>query len=166
MVKIFPQSPGGTRGIGIIEIVVVVSIVSLISVSISKAIVLTSRFVQQSTIEATAVFLAEEALEAMKVLRNASWDNQIAPLTNGTTYYADISANQWTVTSTNPGAINGLYTRTIVLSAVNRDSNDNISQNGLTDNDTRKLAVTVAWSDHNNPRSITLETYLTNFRAN
>lgn len=154
------------QGFGVVEIVVVVAMLGIILASVTQAALITSRLAQRSAREAQAVSLAEEAVEAMRTLRNASWTTYISPLTNGTTYYVTLNGTQWSLSTTDPGAIYGQYNRTVVTSAVYRDSGNNISSAGTLDPDTRKVVVTVTWVHRGETRNITLETYLTNYHNN
>ena len=129
-----------------------------------QLVVLTNRPIKQGLREAEATYLAEEAIETVKVLRNDGWATNIAPLTNGTTYYSTLSGSDWTLTTTDPGPINNQYSRTIVVEEVYRDTNDDIASTGTLDVKTKKVTATVTWSEHGSTESVTLETYITNFR--
>jgi type II secretory pathway pseudopilin PulG len=151
------------RGIGVVEIVVVVGIAGIIMLSIFQLVVVATRPISVSTREAEATYLAEEALEAVRLLRNESWTDKIASLTDSTTYYPVIVASAWTLTTTNPGPLNGTYTRTIVIRTAVRDSSDNISTTGTSDPKTKRVTATVSWLEHGQAKSVILETYITNF---
>ena len=153
-------------GFGVIEILIVASIISVAFIGIVQLSVLSIRPIDASVRQAEAVALAEEAIEAVRVLRNESWSGNVVPLSDSTTYYPVISSGNWTLTATDPGPIRGTYTRGIVLSPVYRDGNDNISDSGTLDSETRKITATTTWSERGSDRTIVLETYLTNFLDN
>lgn len=154
-------------GFGIIEMMVVVAIVGTTFASLYQLFALSTRPVHASVRETEAVYLAEEAIEAARILRNNSWTVNIATLTNSTTYYPKIAGGTWTLSTTNPGLISNLYTRTVVIAAVYRDVNDNITTStGTLDPDTKKITATVSWSERGKSRQIVLEAYLTDFLNN
>lgn len=153
----------GSRGIGVVEIVVVVGIVSIIVLSIFQLVVVATRPIAFGSRQAEATYLAEEGIEAVRLLRNESWTTKIATLTDSATYYPVLVSNAWTLASTNPGPINGTYTRTIVVSTAVRDGSDDISSTGTPDPKTKKVTATVSWVEHGQNQSVILETYLTNF---
>lgn len=154
-------------GMSMVEIVVVVAIIGIVLVSISQLMVLSTGPIRASARQTDAVFLAEEALEAVRVLRTDSWTNNIESTANGATYYPVISGSNWTLSASDPGPINGLYTRTVVMDAVYRDVNDDITQTtGTLDSDTRKITATISWSEKGQSKNVVLETYLTNFLNN
>ena len=151
------------NGYGVIEVTVAAGLASVIALSIFQLVVATGRPVSAGARQTEATYLAEEALEAVRVLRNDSWSNEIAPLSNNTVYYPVKIATDWTLTTTPPAPINSLYTRTIQLQAVYRDANDDISASGTLDPKTRKVTATVTWPERGQAKTITLDTYLTNF---
>ena len=151
------------RGVGVVEIVVVAGITSLVLVSILQLLVLSTRPVGTGIRETQANFYAEEAIEAVRLLRNTDWSDNIANKTSGTTYYPVLSSNNWTLSTTNPGNVDGIFERTVVLGDVYRDTNDNINSVGTLDSKTRKVTATVAWDDHGQAKSVVIETYVTNF---
>lgn len=159
----FTKKGSFAAGFGIIEIAVVAGIVSVVFLGMFQLAIVANRPVAGSARETEATYLAEEGIEAVRVLRNEGWDSHITTISNTTNYYPTISANRWTLNTIDPGAINGTYTRVIVLSAVYRDTDDNISSTGTLDANTRKVTSTVTWNEHGIIRSVVLETYITNF---
>jgi prepilin-type N-terminal cleavage/methylation domain-containing protein len=94
-----------------------------------------------------ASMLLEEGAEAVKTIRDNAWGN-ISSLTNDTTYYLSYNTgtNAWSLSTTPASAIDGVFTRTVVFSAVSRDSADDIvSSGGTLDSRTRKVTVTATW---------------------
>lgn len=154
-------------GFGIIEMMVVVAIVGTAFASLYQLFVLTTRPIHASVRETEAVYLAEEAIEATRILRNNSWTDNIATLTNGTTYYPQISSGTWTLSASNPGLINNLYSRTVVIAAVYRNTNDDIvTSTGTLDQNTKRVTATVVWAERGKSKQFVLETYITNFLDN
>lgn len=153
------------QGFGIIEIIVVAGLVGVVLLGLIQLTVLSTRPIEESVRQAEALYLAEEAIEAVRTLRNESWTNNITTLTHGTIYYPTISGTDWTLTTTDPGAVNGTYTRSLTTSAVYRDANDDIATTGTLDPKTVKITTTVTWSERRSTATTTMATYLTNFNG-
>jgi prepilin-type N-terminal cleavage/methylation domain-containing protein len=151
------------KGFGLVEILVGVAIISIVfpAVYLMAASAVTS--VHASVRHVEAAYLAQEGIEAVRVIRSGGWEDTIVPLSLGTEYYPVIDNDKWTLSTTDPGLINGVFTRTVTVHAVLRDANDNIATSGTTDEYTRRITVTVSWSERTGPREVVLETYLTNF---
>lgn len=132
-----------TRGISSVEMLVGISIAALILLFVTHAI---TRFVNvgQETAEKTkALYLAEEGLELVRFVRDESWSN-ISTLTDGTTYYLDVSSTTVAISGT-PEVIDGYYERSFVVDAVERDGNDDIVTSGTADPQSKYVTVTVSW---------------------
>ena len=148
------------QGFGLIEVIVVTGIASATLAGFLQAGVLSLRLLHAERESLEATMLAQEALEAVRSVRDESWTNNIATLTNGTIYYPVIVNNKWNLVTENPGLLNSIYTRQIIFSQVFRDSSDNIASGGTADAGTRKVTVTVSggW------KQVQLVLYLTNFQ--
>lgn len=155
-----------TRGLALIEIVVVVAIIGLTVFSLYELVVLSRATTSRELHRVQALSLAQEGLEATRTIRDQGWSSTIANLTSGATYYVTLSGSTWQLTSTNPGPINGLFTRMLVFADVTRDNSGNISGSGSLDENTRKVTTTVTWEERGNNRSLELATYITNFLEN
>lgn len=155
-----------TAGFGVIEIVVAVAIIGIVFFGIYEFALVSSTSVHASSRQIAAGYLAQEAVEIVRTKRNSSWDTDIATLSTGTPYYPNLVSNSWSLSLSNPGLIDNLYTRTVVLQDVLRDNDDNIASSGTVDPDTRKVTVTVSWDEKNGSQQIVLETYVTNFLQN
>lgn len=155
-----------SQGVALVEIVIVAAIVGTVFVAIAQVMILSVRPIGASTSQTEAIFLAEEAIEAVRVMRNESWSTNIDSLANGTTYYPVVTAGNWTLSTAPPGPINNLFTRTVVLSAVDRDTNDDIIDVGTLDTGTRKITATVAWTERTRNYSIVIDAYITDFLGN
>lgn len=155
-----------TKGIALVEIVVVVAMIGLTIFSLYELVVVSRAAQARELRRIQAVSLAQEGLEAVRIIRDQSWSANLASLSVGTNYYATLSGSSWTLTTTNPGPIDGLYNRTIVFANVNRDANDNISTVGSEDDDTRQVTASVTWVERGNNRTVSLATYITNFLDN
>lgn len=152
------------RGFSVIEILVVVTIVGIAIFSLYELVVISRTSTSNQMRRLQALSYAQEGMEAMRSIRDRSWDSHIAPLTETTAYYLTFTNSTWTLTTTNPGPLDGLFTRIIKVAPVTRDSNGNIVTGGTTDPDTRRVTVTVTWAERGSDRSVELQTYLTNFQ--
>lgn len=136
------------QGISIVEIIIASAIISLSVISIS---VIYGNFVVlslENTAKVQASLLLDEGVEAIKIMRGEKWSN-IASTTASTTYYFLWTANTWRA-STTPSVIDGIFTRTFVVSPVYRDvSTFNILNNtsGTIDAGTKKVDIYVSWKD-------------------
>jgi len=148
------------RAFGLVEIVVVTAIVSATLAGFLQASILSIRLLRTEQDNLEATLLAQEGMEAVRSVRDESWTNNIAPLTNGTIYYPIVVNNKWTIGTNNPGVFNNRYTRKVVFNQVFRNGTDDIASSGTIDSETRKVTVTVSWIN----KQIQLTMYLTNFQ--
>jgi prepilin-type N-terminal cleavage/methylation domain-containing protein len=133
-------------GFTLIEVMIASALVATVTISFlsfaQRGLGLSSRSLRQ----VQATLLLEEGAEAVKTIRDANWTN-ISGLTLNNTYYLsyNTSTNVWSL-STTLNDIDGVFTRTVVVDSVNRDSNDDIvASGGTTDTGTKKVTVTVSW---------------------
>lgn len=112
-----------------------------------------------------AAYLAEEGVEAMRFLRNKSWDNNIATLTVGTNYGLVLSGNTWQTSPTSKYVEN--FERTVALNLVYRDANgDIVSSGGTLDTGTLLLTSSVSWWTGTATTTKSITTYLTDLYGN
>jgi len=153
-----------SKGVGLVEILIVLAVVGVGFLAIISFLIFSRGVTFQVARNTEAAALAEEAIEAVRGMRDEGWTANIAPLTSGTTYYPAVSADKWTLSTTNPGPISNLYTRTVVVEDVGRDGNDDIVASGGTpDPNTKKVTATVSWTESTQSKQVVLTTYITNF---
>jgi len=134
------------KGISLIEVIVASAIISLSMISTSVVYGNLVSVSTQNTAKVQAAFLLDEGVEAIKSMRGDAWSN-IASTTPGTTNYFLWTSNKWKATTT-PAVIDGVFTRTFIVSTVNRDTNLNISTStGTNDPGTKKVDISVSWKD-------------------
>ena len=154
------------KGFGLIEILIVGSVIGIGFVGLVAFLVNSSGTTFKISRNTEAVSLAKEGMEAVRSLRDESWTN-IASLSTGTTYYPKIDIDKWTLVLVDPGLVNGLYTRTVVIDSVGRDViNADIVPSGTLDDNTKRITVTVTWKENQKTEDVTIETYITNFLDN
>ena len=150
------------KGISVIEVIVALSIIFVSFFSFLALAQYSLKFQDQSESKLEAINIAAETIEATRSVRNEDWNN-FSSLSLDVPYYPVISSNKWTLSSTDPGSINGVYDRWVIIEKVYRDANDNISSSGTEDNQTKKITAFVEWNDRGKIKQIDLITYLTNW---
>ncbi len=154
------------RGVSLAEVVVAAAIVAIVSLSLISAFILHLRAGLAVPERIQSTLLVEEGIEALKFLRDGSWDTNIAPLALDTTYYFYATSTTYEATTTEQVSLNKFY-RTFVLSAVLRNSDGIIVDTGGTvDDGSRRIDVSVSWLTQNGTTTKTFTTYLTNLFLN
>lgn len=158
-------SPTEARaGFGIIEIVVVLAIIVTVFAGLLQLAALQSQIGSLVRHQSKAYLLARESIEATRFVRDQDWP-AFAGLANNARYYPIIAGNAWTLSPADPGPIDG-FSRWVELAWALRDGAGNIADGGTADLDTRKVVASVEWTERSGDiRTITLETYLTNWQS-
>ena len=155
------------HGFGLIEAVIGIALITLFLFGIAESGKLASRLIGSSSLARQAAFLSEEGIEAVKGLRDADWDTKITSLTPDTDHWLVFSGGVWALTSTAQPFADKRFDRRVRISAVGRDAGDDIVASGGTiDTGTKKITVSVAWSDRGATTTATLSTYITNLFNN
>ncbi len=151
-------------GFFLIEVVIASALAGGILISLLGLVQKTVDVSKRSLERTQASYLLEEASEAIKIIRDGAWTN-ISSLSNETTYYLSWNGSTWTTTTT-PGVIDS-FTRTVVLSAVSRDVNDDIvsGSGSYDDPKTRKVTVNVSWTAPSGNQTETLVFYISDIRT-
>ncbi|MBI2462791.1 MAG: hypothetical protein HYV65_00970 [Candidatus Spechtbacteria bacterium] len=152
------------RGLTIIEILIVIAIVTTAFVGMLQLTSYGARSEGSAKDTVAAYLLARQTLEAARFVRDDSWAT-FSSLSIGATYYPVQSGGKWTLSASNPGAIDG-FTPSLVLNQVYRDANHNIvSSGGSLDAGTLNVVASVEWTARGGAaRTVTLETYLANIQ--
>lgn len=136
------------KGQSLVEILVVIGLLSILLPALITGIVSSrgGEAQQKQRIDATA--LLKEGADAVRNIKYNDW-NSFAQYANGNNSYLQYNStsHQWELfQSPVPTPLNG-FTRTIVITGVNRDSSGNIAVSGGTnDPSTKKVTITVSWS--------------------
>ncbi len=157
------------KGSLLIEVLVAAAIIST-SVLASLGVFGTmARLQYRNTARIQASFLADEGIEAVKTLRNASWNTNIENLTIGSKYYLYWNNHSWNVNASTT-LVDGQFSRYFTLSNVYRDASFNIvtstTSGAAIDTDMRDMVMNVEWVDESGTSSKSIETYLYNLFAN
>jgi Tfp pilus assembly protein PilV len=151
------------KGSGLVEILVAVFIITIILGSLVAVASMYLSNAKESLRSTQAAYLASEGIEAVKTIRDTSWDN-ITALVNGTDYYLyfDNNLSVWKATTTKSSI--GGFSRILNISSVYRDSNYRIILSGGTiDTNTKKVTAYVSWNTKNSTTTKYISTYITNF---
>lgn len=160
-------SPILLGGFGLIEIVIASALTSLLIIGFGQAIEVSLRLLQEERARFEATLLGEEAIEAIRTLRDAGWSNNIRSLSTGSAYYLTATST-WGIWTDPQPYIDGKYWRTVRLDSVNREAgSDRIATSGgYTDAGTRKVTATVSWRSRGATTSVESVTYITDFLQN
>ena len=112
------------QGFGLLEIIISAALISASLFSLAYMTKTALRATTESFFNAKASYLAEEALEAARFIRDKGWSANIDPLISGSVYYPVFSAGGWAASSTSPGPIDGIFERQMVFEDVYRSIAD------------------------------------------
>jgi Tfp pilus assembly protein PilV len=135
-----------TKGFSIVEIVVGAAIVVTIVSGVAAAWQAYLKMSNTAARNAQSALLTQEAGEALRTMRDISWNTNIYPMWNtaGTPYQLYWTGTQYQAT-TSDIVLQNQFIRTIVFATVNRDAiTANISTtSGVIDNKTAQVAITI-----------------------
>ncbi len=153
-------------GFVLVEALVASAILAVVLAAGIGAFLLAVRTSLSNSTEVQSAFLAEEGLEAIRIIRDNGWSANIAPLTASSTYYIMWSGTTWAATTANT-FIDDTFERTVVLYNVYRDANQDITTSGGTlDADTKKVTVNVSWRSPSGTTTTSLSAYIANVFSN
>lgn len=149
-----------SKGISLIEVVIGVSVVFIALISVVTTYNFFLRMAQKNMKVVKVEFLLEEGVEALRSIRDLSWEN-FSGISTDTDHYLTFENGFWVATSTNT-YIDNLFERKFVVNDVYRDGTDNISESGTLDEGTKKINVSVAWFDFGATSTRSTSIFLTN----
>lgn len=149
------------KGFGIIEIVIVTTIISVAFLTMMSTASMSLRTSEKNTLELKANFLLEESAEAVKIMRDNDWQTNIASLSAGTDYFLEFDGTTWLANVSNV-LIDGVFERKFIINDVYRDANDDISSSGVLDQNTKKITVYVSWSKNGSTVLKLISFYISN----
>ena len=153
-------------GFVLIEAVVASGIIAVILAGLVSALILSLRAAVGDTAQVQATFLAEEGLEAVRILRDTSWASDVASHTSGVNFYLAFDGTTWQATTTDL-YIDKKFQRTVQLSDVYRNGNqDIVASGGALDSNTKEVTISVSWLDNGATTTRSLSAYLTNMFNN
>lgn len=165
----FQNQIGNKKGVSIIEILAVISIITITLTSLLGLISFSFGFSNliKQTIQANNI--AQEAIEIVRNFRDGTnWNlDGLGTVATGDSnpYHLEKSGSpaQWLLI---PGieTINS-FSRKIVFDNVMRDGNGNIvASGGFDDPDTKKVTVIISWQEKGRIHNVSLITCLTNWK--
>jgi len=151
------------KGQSLVEIIIAMAIFAMITGSIMSVTLGGLNGLTQGGDETEAQGLAEEAMEAVRSVRDGAWNELVFSPTQ-----VSINSNTWTLSSGLSDLIDNKYTRSITLSDVCRDGSNNIVNcpGTYTDPHIKFASTTVSWSPRYNATN-TIEQYgfITNWES-
>ncbi|MCR4284226.1 MAG: type II secretion system GspH family protein [Parcubacteria group bacterium] len=153
------------RGFGLVEIVIAVAIISFSVFSLFFIFELSLRAERKTANNIKASFLLEEGIEAAKIMRDTGWGTSLGALSSGLDYYLVFDGLNWQV-SIIPSLIDGFFERKFIIEDVLRDANDDISEFGTIDPDTKNVIFYVSWQERGATTTSFVSSYITNIFNN
>jgi len=155
------------RGVSLVEAVVAASIIAVGLMGVAAAY---TAYVRSSAVagkSAQAMYLADEGLEAVRIMRDTSWTASLGAFPMDTPRMFVHANGTWTATSTPQPEIDGTFFRTVTFSAVNRDASSRITTGaGTVDPNTRLVVVNVSWLGRSGTTTLSISSYVSNLFAN
>lgn len=144
-----------------LELVIAVSVITVFITAVAYSYSVILRLAFNNTFNIKAAFILEETVEAVKFLKTANWDENIAVLDAEEDYFLHFDGSNWQVVSDNV-FIDDIFERKFSLENVNRDSQGKIVEppNGNLDSGTRKLTVVVSWQKGSATTTKSFSTYI------
>lgn len=152
------------RGFGILEIVISVGIISVAIFALLGTTASFLKLARDTTHKVQANNLMHEGLEAVRVIRDMGYTENISPLSDNGLFelYFDTVDNLWYATTTT-SEIDGIFSRKIQIEDVYRDAEDKISSTGVSDENTKKVTVYIVWPSVSGETATTsVSSYITN----
>ena len=157
------QSHGGLT---LVEVIIATSIILIFLLALFPINNLYLNTVSTNTNSVKATLLAEESLEAVRFLRDASWSDNIAPLSVGIGYSLELVSGSWAATTTNI-YIDNTFERVVTFLEVYRDINaDIVPSGGTLDPNTRLVTASISWKYGLATSTKSVSTYITNILDN
>lgn len=148
-------------GSTLMEVVVVAAILSAVSLAFLGTFSLLSRFHEKNMLSIKGSLLAEEGIEALRLIKSSGWSN-LADLASGSDRYLSLSASSWEIGSV-PEVIDGRFYRILRIYPVSRDGADDIvSSGGTIDANTLFLESRVEWNWRGATTTTGYQAYITN----
>lgn len=135
-------NPSFRKGQLLVELLIAIGLSSIILPALLTAFVTSREGKVQEAKRVGAVAILREATDATRSVKNKA-DNWVNFAVNGTYHHA-LSGSAWSLVVGSETV--GDFTRQIVISDVYRDSSGNIVSSGTVDPSTKKVIITISWS--------------------
>ncbi len=153
------------KGFSIIEIIVGSAIITVAGLAIILGTLSYIEISAKNSHNVQTALLFEETGEAIQFLRDKSWSSNIGNKTLNTDYYLIWDENTYSLTTT-PNLYQDTYARTVRFQNVERDSNDNITNSGSNDSNTRLVEINVSRSEKGATTTVSTEMLIHNVYDN
>lgn len=145
-------------GFALIEVLIAVTIASGAMIVVVAATNKSLIFARTTLRNYQAALAVEETIEAVKAVRATGWSNIASP-SAGQEYGISWNGAAWQIAAAPETTTLG-FTRSLVFEDVYRDANDDIAASGTLDAGTRKITITVEWTDRSTAKSQEVIFYL------
>jgi Tfp pilus assembly protein PilV len=153
-------------GFALAEALIAASICVVVLMGLMGIATLIVKLSRSNAERVQAAYIVEEGHEAVRVMRDNSWNTNINSLSRDEFYYLIFESGTWKSTTTEV-FIDNQFERKFKINNVNRDANDDIvTSGGMLDPNVVKVTVSVAWSMGGATTTKSVETYLTNIFSN
>ena len=152
-----------SRGIGLMEIIIGTTIISLSLVGLITSFNLFVSTGLSNTQKVQAVYILEESIEAFRYIRDDGWTANISTLSKNVSYNLAFDGSNWEATTTS-ALIDNVFDRTItIVDVYRRDSDDDIIASTSPDSktldpNTVQVTASVSWDGD----EVNATTYFTN----
>ncbi len=153
------------HGFSLVEILVAASIMLIVAGAITSSFSKYILIARSNTDSVKAVYLLDEGVEIVKIMRDMGWKQNIEPIQNNSLF----RVNRKTYSTTDStDLIGGIFDRTFVFGEICRNENKDISEcsSETVATDTRKITVNVTWNDGNGTNTKTLSTNISDLFGN
>lgn len=153
------------KGVSLIEAIVVIGLLAIVTAALVQLNAVFARSVYSGSLGVKANIIAIETMEAARAVKEENWNN-IGGLSTETSYYLSFSEQdkKWSVTTSDPGAIGGIFSRSFLIRDVYRNPvTGAIAEFGIPDGNTRQIEANVDWDDRGRPKNLKVTSYLANF---
>lgn len=152
------------KGFGLTEVIVGLSVIFISLISIITSYNFFLKIANNNTKIVKAEFLLEEGVEVLRFIRDKGW-NEFSNISLAENKFLIFQNGTWEISDENNYTDN-LYERSFVIDNVYRDSNNDIVETGTLDTETKKVTISVSWSNLGSTTTNSTSVYLTNLFDN
>lgn len=155
------------NGVGLIELLIVMAIITTGLVYLLSMSSFSLRISGEKEKISQANFIAQEIMEGVRNFRDGTdWQtNGLGTLSTLTSYHLEKTGSPAGWTLVLGEEITNGFTQSVIFNEVRRDANDDIVESGGTlDSESKKIIVSVLWTEREKSQQITLISFLTNWK--
>lgn len=151
-----------TRGVSVVEVIIGTAVFVAVVGVVTNMYARLTEAVLDNTQTLQATLLLEEGGEVVRIMRDNGWGSFLAGVDLNTPYYYSFDGSNWSLATTTPVYVDGIFLRSVAFDEVYRDGNDVIAQSGTLDPNTREAVVSVSWSEETGTTTQTQTLYISN----